>query len=187
MSNYKREKFFIISGGPGSGKTTLVDFLSKQDYRTVPENGRSIIRLQSEINGPVLPWHDPRLFSDVDLSLSLDKFASQEPNYVTFFDRSIADVAGLLCWYGLSTPQYLKLAIEKFRYNPVVFIAPPWEQIYLKDTERPFSFADAEKSFSALMGIFEQYGYQTQLLPCVPVEDRAKFVLDAIKAMKADT
>lgn len=37
---------FIITGGPGVGKTILVDFLKSKDFSVVPESARAIIRDQ---------------------------------------------------------------------------------------------------------------------------------------------
>lgn len=34
----------VITGGPGSGKTSLIDALAQADMRSVPEAGRAIIR-----------------------------------------------------------------------------------------------------------------------------------------------
>jgi predicted ATPase len=39
-------KLYIISGGPGVGKTTLINALQKTGFKTVPEGARHIIRKQ---------------------------------------------------------------------------------------------------------------------------------------------
>ena len=49
----------IITGGPGAGKTSLLDALARRGYMTFPEVSRSLIREQAAAlpNG-VLPWTD---------------------------------------------------------------------------------------------------------------------------------
>jgi predicted ATPase len=44
-----RPDFHVITGGPGSGKTTLIDMLASQGFHHMPEAGRAIIatRLRS--------------------------------------------------------------------------------------------------------------------------------------------
>lgn len=46
-----RPDFHIITGGPGSGKTTLIDALAALGFQHMPEAGRAIIRDQVEIGG----------------------------------------------------------------------------------------------------------------------------------------
>jgi len=43
---------FVITGGPGSGKTSLIDALSRRGFPSMPEAGRAII-----VNGGVKPGH----------------------------------------------------------------------------------------------------------------------------------
>jgi predicted ATPase len=47
--------FHIITGGPGAGKTTLIDALAAEGIRHMPEAGRAIIRDQVAIGGTALP------------------------------------------------------------------------------------------------------------------------------------
>ena len=51
-----KPNFFIITGGPGVGKTTLLEVLAKQGFPYVPEVARKIIREQVSQNGDALPW-----------------------------------------------------------------------------------------------------------------------------------
>ena len=52
------DRFFVLTGGPGSGKTTLIQALAKRGFATAPEAGRGIIRDQQAIGGAALPWAD---------------------------------------------------------------------------------------------------------------------------------
>lgn len=54
------DRLFVITGGPGSGKSTLIDELAKHGIRGMPEAGRSIIQDQVAIGGEALPWSDRR-------------------------------------------------------------------------------------------------------------------------------
>jgi predicted ATPase len=50
--------FYIITGGPGSGKSTLIEALAAEGFHHMPEAGRAIIRDQVAIGGTALPWAD---------------------------------------------------------------------------------------------------------------------------------
>lgn len=56
--------FTIITGGPGSGKTTLINTLAAKGYQCSVEAGRAIIQTQQASVGGALPWHDPVAFAN---------------------------------------------------------------------------------------------------------------------------
>jgi len=47
----KEVRFYVITGGPGVGKTSLVSELNKFGFLTVPEDARKIIKEQIKIGG----------------------------------------------------------------------------------------------------------------------------------------
>lgn len=62
---------FVVTGGPGSGKSTLIDGLSAKGFPSMPEAGRAIIRDQVQICGPALPWADRAMFAELMLGWDL--------------------------------------------------------------------------------------------------------------------
>ena len=51
------ERFFVLTGGPGSGETTLIEALKARGYATTDEAGRGVIRKRCDA-GDGLPWID---------------------------------------------------------------------------------------------------------------------------------
>ena len=89
------EHLFIITGGPGSGKSSLINALAARGYRTMPEAGRAIIRDQVAIGGSALPWADRALFAELMLGWEMrshrEALAIASP---VLMDRGIPDVVG---------------------------------------------------------------------------------------------
>jgi len=54
---------FRGTGGPGSGKSSLIDRLQRNGYAGSVEAGRGIIQDQVIVGGIALPWSDPMLFA----------------------------------------------------------------------------------------------------------------------------
>ena len=50
------DHLYVVTGGPGSGKTTLIEALGRLGIVSMPEAGRAIIRDQTAIGGQALPW-----------------------------------------------------------------------------------------------------------------------------------
>ena len=65
------EELIVITGGPGAGKTTLVDHLSRAGFAVMTEAGRAIIQEQTAIGGQGLPWLDLVLFAELMLCWEL--------------------------------------------------------------------------------------------------------------------
>ena len=50
----------IITGGPGMGKTSVIEQLSEMGYHSVEETGRSIIQKELKTDGIRLRWLDKK-------------------------------------------------------------------------------------------------------------------------------
>jgi predicted ATPase len=174
------DRFFVLTGGPGSGKTTLVEALKAAGFATAPEAGRGIIRDQVEIGGPALPWQDPALFAELMLSWELRSYhAACEVSGPVFFDRGVPDTIGYLRLCGLPVPSHAVDAARKCRYARRVFVAPPWPDIFTQDDERRQTFDEAGRTFGSVTGVYAELGYELVPLPLEPVEERVRFIIDA--------
>ncbi|MBZ9732496.1 AAA family ATPase [Mesorhizobium sp. CA9] len=173
------DRFFVLTGGPGSGKTTLIEALRAQGFATAPEAGRGIIRDQMAVGGPALPWRERSLFAELMLSWELRSWqaARAEPGRV-FFDRGAPDTIGYLRLCGLPVPDHITSAAEKFRYARRIFVAPPWPEIFIQDEERRQTLDEAERTFRSVTGVYAELGYDLVPLPLAPVDERVRFVLD---------
>ncbi len=172
------DRFFILTGGPGSGKTTLIEALRATGYPSSVEAGRGIIQDQMAISGFALPWNDPALFAELMLSWEMRShaIAAGETGPV-FFDRGVPDVIGYLRLTGLQVPAHVEKAAEVFRYNRKVFVLPPWPEIFHQDTERKQDMDEARRTYEAMVETYTDCGYELVTVPPASVEERRQFVL----------
>jgi predicted ATPase len=175
------ERFHVVTGGPGSGKTSLIEALAKAGYARTLEAGRAIIQEQLATDGPALPWRDPLAFAELMLGWEMRSYRMAETaDGPVFFDRGVTDVIGYLMLVGRPVPAHVMRAAERFRYNRRVFVAPPWPEIFTQDAERKQTPEEAVRTYEALVKAYASQGYELVSLPLVPIEDRLRFVLDAI-------
>lgn len=171
------DRLFILTGGPGSGKTTLIEALAAQGIRHMPEAGRAIIQDQVAIGGNALPWSDRLAFAELMLGHEMRSYReAQQSSGPILFDRGVPDVVGYLRVCGLPVPAHIEQAARRFRYHRRVFIAPPWPAIFARDAERKQSIEEAEATYHAMVAVYSGLGYELVPLPFAAVPERVQFV-----------
>ena len=171
-------RFYVLTGGPGSGKTAVIEGLHQAGYARTVEAGRGIIQDQVGIGGRALPWQDPAFFAELMLSWEMRSYhMAEQSTGPVFFDRGVIDVIGYLRLMNRPVPRHMGQAAATFRYNRRVFIAPPWEDIFAQDGERKQDFEEAERTYEAMVAAYKDCGYELIELPRHTVEQRVRFVL----------
>ncbi len=105
-------KRYILTGTPGSGKTSLINFLKESGYDVIAEAATDVIASQ-QAKGVAEPWKD-QSFIDKIVALQKQRQINTVPiSGVQFFDRSP------ICTYALS-----------------VYLNTPPSEILLEEIER---------------------------------------------------
>jgi len=168
---------YIITGGSGSGKSSLIRELKSLGYSCYSEISRTVIREQQENAGELLPWENMSGFAS-ECFKRMQAQLQEEPEQPVFFDRGIPDIIAYL--------QIQDLSIEKDygsyarHYNPKVFICPPWQDIFVNDPQRPEAFDYSRKIYHLLKEVYEELGFKVLEIPRISVASRADFVLSCI-------
>lgn len=174
------DRFVIISGCSGGGKSTLLGELNRRGHAVVEEPGRRIVLEEIRSNGSALPWVDMNAFLHraIDLALADRALASSSEGWV-FFDRGLIDAASGL--QQLTDGSVLASLGHKHRYHRRVFMTPPWPEIYETDSERRHDLDFAVAEYTRLLDTYPSLGYEVFILPKVSVEERADFVLNTLR------
>ncbi|MBS0247497.1 MAG: AAA family ATPase [Proteobacteria bacterium] len=171
------DRFFVITGGPGAGKSTLIAALAQAGCNVAQEAGRSIIQEQVAVGGRALPWADRSQFAWLMMERDIAAFeAMRQKSGTAYFDRGIPDVIGYLTLCELPVPAALQQAAERCRYNRRVFIMPPWPEIFAPDAERKQTQDEAEATYRAMVATYTACGYDLIDVPRTTVAERARFV-----------
>ena len=89
-------KRFILTGAPGSGKTTLIRALSDLGHSTVPEAATDVIALVAKLGNPE-PWLRPDFIDKIITMQRKRQLDASSGGSLQFHDRSP------VCTYALST------------------------------------------------------------------------------------
>jgi predicted ATPase len=179
----KRPNYFVITGGPGAGKTTIIEALRARGYASAEEAGRAIVRQQRAIGGVALHTANRVLFRELMLAHMIERY-----EYVggaaapVFFDRGIPGLIGYCRLIGVPVPEHIRNAARIYRYNDLVLVTPPWQEIYTQDEERHQDFAEAIATYEVVVAGYLEAGYQLVEIPKASVAERVEFVLDRAEA-----
>jgi len=170
------ERFVVISGCSGGGKSTLLAELAKRGYAVVEEPGRRIIREERKGDGAALPWMDEAAFARRAIAMALADWAQAcSLSGWVFFDRGLVDAAAAL---EHSTGESALGRTGRTRhYHRRVFLTPPWPEIFAADVERRHDLGAAIAEYERLLSAYPSLGYEVINLPKARVSERADFVL----------
>ncbi len=177
----ERPNFFVLTGGPGGGKTTLINHLRGQGNFCVAETARTLIREQVASGGDALPWVDPQAYwretSRRDVAI-YDSLAAE--TRTVFFDRGVVDNLGWSRVAAFVPDPDLVAQLQARRCNVHVLTFPPWREIYVQDAERKQDFAEAVRTYDLILQTLWELSYQVVEVPKASVAARAAFVRDVV-------
>ena len=177
----KNRNFYIFTGGPGSGKSTVLETLKNMGYLTVNEVAREIIKNQVKTDGDALPWKNTVRYSNLMLLRSIVDFEEfVHIDKPCFFDRGIIDTIGYARLINIPVSDNMLRAANLYKYNSKVFLFPFWKEIYVNDEERKQNLEEAQMTCLILKETYEKFGYETADVPFLSPEERAEWILQQI-------
>ena len=176
-----QKKIKVIIGGPGTGKTSIIDALKARGYCCYPEISREVTMEAKKQGIDQLFLEQPLLFSELLLEGRKKQYldAQKESHEVVFIDRGIPDVLAYMHYIGDSYPSFFEAACRENTYSEV-FILPPWKEIYVSDEARYENYEQSVLIHNHLVETYTKYGYQLIEVPKDSLDNRILFILDKI-------
>jgi predicted ATPase len=171
------KQIHVITGGPGFGKTLLIEELQQLGYHCSGEFARELILTQQESGGDILPWKNAKLFQQNILEKRIAFFDSVPDGSLAFADRGIPDQLAFARYRGFRAPEVLIECAGKYRYAPQVFVTPPWPEIFTNDAIRTETFEEALRIHEFIVKTYLDLNYQIIELPLLPVKQRINYLL----------
>jgi len=175
-------KKIVITGGPSSGKTTLINALETEGHTCIPEISREITQQARDAGIDYLFLEDPLGFSRLLLDGRKEQYLAVKKlrKDRVFFDRGIPDVIAYLEASKTPYPKSFWEAGIEHKYD-IVFLLPPWEEIYTQDEERYEDFELACTLSLALKKTYMDLGHEVVEIPVGTISERINFITNHIK------
>ena len=173
------DELIVLSGCSGGGKSTLLAELRERGFTVVDEPGRRVVLGEMASGGRALPWIDIAAFARRAIEVAVaDRTRVADRDGWVFFDRGVVDGAAAL-QHATSEPVLLTLG-DRYRYHDLVFLVPPWPDLFVSDAERQHDFDAAVAEYERLRQVYSTLGYRTMVLPRASVSARADIVLEEL-------
>lgn len=178
------QKRYIITGGPGSGKTSIINELAKRGYLIVQEAATDVIEEGLKKNEQA-PW----MADDYHVQISTLMAKRQEEvqnlgQTVAFFDRGHLDGITYILLQRRYLPQevidYVQAAVDESYFDKTVFFIENLEFCELAP-HRDESLGEALEKSRHLKQNYQALGYEVVNIPPGTVEQRTEWIIEQIQ------
>lgn len=181
-------KKIVITGGPSTGKTTVINKLEEKGFTCLHEIIRDMTQEEKTNNtattfvtNPIVSVTDPMAFNTNLLNARVAQYESvktQKSNLI-FFDRGIPDILAYMDCFEQSYDSNFIEACTNNTYD-TIFMMPPWREIHIVDNERFESYDESLRVNNALIKTYTHFGYDIQIVPRTTIDKRVSFILEQL-------
>lgn len=113
----------VITGGPCTGKTTVIDMLTKKGFKTTIEHARHYIDTQKTEGRTVEEIRsNKRKFQRGVLDMQIEQEAELNPKDIVFLDRALPDAMAYYQFLGLEYDDRLIEQCNRYCYSKVFIL-----------------------------------------------------------------
>lgn len=178
-----KKKRIVISGSPGSGKTTLIERFGDLGHPIFSEYSRTLIEAAIKEGKNQYFQSNPQEFSEALFSGRKKQFEALEELKIdspyVFYDRGIHDIYAYLKAINKDSKFWYD-RVSKFQYD-LVFLLAPWKEIYITDHQRLETFDESKHYYSFIKYIYSQ-SHKIIQVPEGNVESRINFINVKLKS-----
>lgn len=174
--NIIKTNWYVITGGPSSGKTTTINMLQEKGYKTTIEHARHYIDTMRTTGQTVEEIRsNKRKFQLGVLDMQIEQEASINPEDVVFLDRAIPDALAYYRFLNLEVDQVLKSAMSKVNYKKTFILD---RLPLINDYARLESENDQIKIHNLITEVYESLPFPVIHVPVLKPAERVNFILN---------
>ena len=168
--------WYVITGGPCCGKTTMVNLLRERGYNTTIEHARHFLYTQRIKGRTAEEVRKNQLeFQLGVLNMQIEQEGSLSPEQMVFLDRALPDSLAYYGYLNLAPDKRLLEALEKVYYKKI-FILDLLPLV--NDYARSENEAAQKKIHELIIEVYTSLSFPIVHVPVLPTEDRADFILN---------
>jgi len=170
-------KVYVISGGPGTGKTSVINELGKE-FKILPEAARLLGENDRRFKGKSSEETDKKEFQDAIFEIQKKQIENLKDDKIVFSDRGIGDTIAYYKINGINVPKEVLDYSKKIRYSGIFIMNSL--NFYEKDDFRQETEERQKRIHEEIIKIYKQLGYKIIFVPFMSVEDRVRFIKERV-------
>lgn len=175
-NNKIQRNWYVITGGPSTGKTTVIDLLQKQGYKTTIEHARHYIdTMRDEGNTVEDIRNNKRKFQLGVLNMQIEQEASLKKEDIVFLDRAIPDALAYYQFLKLDYDEILIDAIKEISYKKIFILD---RLPFTKDYARTENEAEQKNIHYLIIDVYKNLGIPIVFVPVLPPLERVHYILN---------
>ncbi len=170
--------WYVLTGGPGSGKTTTVNLLNERGYKTTIEHARHYVDTQ-RVSGKTVEEirKNQTAFQLGILDMQIQQEKELSLGDVVFLDRALPDALAYYRFLNLPIDEKLTQALRTVSYKKIFIL----ETLPLvNDYARMEDEAAQKEIHSLLVDVYTTLGFPIVQVPVLPPDERLDFILQNI-------
>ena len=174
-TNRIQTNWYVITGGPSSGKTTTVNLLKDRGYITTFEHARHYLDTQRLKGRTVEETRNKQAeFQLGVLEMQIEQENEISPDVMVFLDRAIPDALAYYRFLNLPVDEKLMQALQRVFYKKVfVLDSLPIK----KDYARTEDSTAQERIHDLLIEVYESLNFPVVRVPVLSPEERVDYIL----------
>jgi len=171
-----KNNWYVLTGAPSSGKTTIAKLLEKKGHAVLYEVARIYIDQEFKKGKTIQEIRKDEIgFQRKIFDLKIQYESTLNPNKITFLDRAIPDSIAYNELLGIPKEKYVEEVVKKSSYKKV-FIFERLE--FEKDYARTESEGQIKKLEKLLEKTYKNLPFPFIKVPKMSIEKRLKFILN---------
>lgn len=173
-----RTNWNVITGGPCTGKTTVIEILSRRGYKTTIEHARHYIDTQKITGRSVEEIRGNKgEFQLGVLNMQIEEEAKLDVNEQVFLDRALPDAMAYYQFLGIEYDERLMAQCNKYCYHKVFIL----DRLPLtNDYARVEVEEEQIRIHNLIIKVYESFPCPIVHVPVLPAEERVDFILKNI-------
>ena len=175
-------QIFVITGGPGTGKTATIAEMKKRGYKVLPEAARKIATTDKRFLGKSIKEINVKQFQKAIFDFQKKKIKEifkLKVKKTIFSDRGLGDTLAYYIINNLRIPKNKLEYAKKIKYAGVFIL--DFLDFYETDELRTESKPEQERIQKEITRLYKKLGYSPIQVPFDSVKKRANFILREIE------
>jgi predicted ATPase len=171
----KQTNWYVVTGGPGSGKTTTVNLLRNRGYKTTIEHARHFIDSQRITGRTVAEIRKNQIAFQIGvLNMQIEQEAYLLPDQIVFLDRALPDSLAYYRFLNLPVNERLTQILKNVAYKKIFIL----DFLPLVNDYARLEDGEAQRKIHSLITmVYESLPFPVVHVPVLPPEERVDFIL----------